>query len=368
MKDENKQTDKPDHLAQLQDLENKLLALSEELTDARHSLAFVADRLPVGLVLVEETGAILEANNCALDLMGSRQVVSLSFVEFVHQDDQEIYLEYQKSFVQGDVAKALQLSLSRQSGETLRVELFAAKTEAPTPRYLICLQDKSEQSALERQLMSRFTPNRKLLHELSNLFATNLGYTELTEMLLSDTDEVSGVDLQNLKRYTKEVHEGLLKMDDQLQRSKRPHALVESRPASVPGTREDLLVMIVDDEEAITKYLIELLSQHGLSALGFSDSQEASDYYRTHFDKVDLAIIDQSMPKLSGLDLVTDMLSVNKDLPIILCTGNVPRVEAQKIGGINIRYFLSKPIDINDLLGMVDQITSEQKTRSTGSE
>jgi len=114
--------------------------------------------------------------------------------------------------------------------------------------------------------------------------------------------------------------------------------------------------LVVDDEAQITEFLAELLRAQQYKVTAFTESTEALEYYKTNWKQVDLVIMDQIMPEMSGITLATELLAYDRSQPIVLCTGDQMLINEQTAGNLKIRHFLSKPIDINELTAMVSNI------------
>jgi len=112
-------------------------------------------------------------------------------------------------------------------------------------------------------------------------------------------------------------------------------------------------VLIVDDEHDIRELLVLTLSRMGLrteTAPTLSAAREllASSTY-------DLCLTDMRLPDGSGLDLVGEISTRYPGMPVAMITayGNVEAaVEALKVGAFD---FVSKPVDIHVLRGLVRQ-------------
>ncbi|HNY26109.1 MAG TPA: PAS domain S-box protein [Candidatus Sumerlaeota bacterium] len=120
------------------------------------------------------------------------------------------------------------------------------------------------------------------------------------------------------------------------------------------GGNETLL--FVDDEEKLVETARLALSYLGYQVQGFTDSEQAYECFLTDPWSADVAILDQRMPKLSGLDLAERLLAVRPNFPIILCTGFPDEVEQERLRAMGISEFLSKPIAPADLAICVEKI------------
>jgi len=60
----------------------------------------------------------------------------------------------------------------------------------------------------------------------------------------------------------------------------------------------------------------------------------------------DLLITDQTMPEMTGSELVKELHAIRSDLPIILCTGYSNLINAEKAKDLGIAAFLMKPLTL----------------------
>jgi PAS domain S-box-containing protein len=80
-------------------------------------------------------------------------------------------------------------------------------------------------------------------------------------------------------------------------------------------------ILVVDDEDAITKLVKSLLSRQGYRVETCTDSVKALGWFEENPQAFDLIILDQTMPGLTGAEMARRMLARRPNLPIILCTG-----------------------------------------------
>ena len=107
-------------------------------------------------------------------------------------------------------------------------------------------------------------------------------------------------------------------------------------------------ILVVDDESEIVDFMREFLVSRGYDVLGLSQSREAPsrlDSYRP-----DLCIFDFRMPHMTGSDLLDIVKKKDSTIEVIFLTGENETslaVDLMKRGAID---FLSKPVDLNQLL------------------
>ena len=121
-----------------------------------------------------------------------------------------------------------------------------------------------------------------------------------------------------------------------------------------------LRILVVDDEQAMGAMLQELLSLRGATVTTFDRPVAAlADFVRDP-RAFDLVITDEAMPDLSGMDMARTMLKMRPALPVILCTGFSERATPETTQAAGIRGFMTKPVDINALVGIATQLTQQE--------
>ena len=108
-------------------------------------------------------------------------------------------------------------------------------------------------------------------------------------------------------------------------------------------------VLFVDDEALIARFATSALSNLGYEVTAFEDSLEALENFKENSDAYDIVIVDQMMPNLTGDELAREILKVNSEVPIILCTGFSETMTREKALECGFSDYLQKPIDLKAL-------------------
>ena len=107
-------------------------------------------------------------------------------------------------------------------------------------------------------------------------------------------------------------------------------------------------ILVIDDEKAIRKSLREILEYENYEVEEAEDGPEAIEKITNK--TFDIALCDIKMPQMDGIEVLTKLLEINPDLPVIILTGHgsvETAVEALKKGAYD---FIEKPLDMNRLL------------------
>ena len=120
-------------------------------------------------------------------------------------------------------------------------------------------------------------------------------------------------------------------------------------------------IIFADDEEDIVKMHTEMLEYLGYTVVPAANGGQVLSYLENHLQEVDLVITDQTMPKMTGLELADKIQGLRSDLPVILCSGYSETVinKASRQAGIN--KFLAKPLKMKDLAIAIHQVFFETK-------
>ncbi|MBE0582913.1 MAG: response regulator, partial [Desulfofustis sp.] len=128
-----------------------------------------------------------------------------------------------------------------------------------------------------------------------------------------------------------------------------PKYLGEQEVSSTNDSRQSLQgrgqsLLIVDDELGITRLCRKILEGAGYRIYTENDSVQALAAIQAKRQPVDLLISDMTMPRLTGEKLVQEVRRINPDLPIILVSGNSPRLP-ESLADFKAIELLAKPID-----------------------
>lgn len=119
-------------------------------------------------------------------------------------------------------------------------------------------------------------------------------------------------------------------------------------------------VFLVDDEPALLKALSRLLKAEGFAVQAFESATKFLAAPR--HEGSGCIVLDQSMPKMSGMELQQQLAESDSALAIVFITGNgdIPMsVRAIKAGAVD---FLTKPVNDAELLEVIQ--SALQKSRS----
>ncbi len=120
-------------------------------------------------------------------------------------------------------------------------------------------------------------------------------------------------------------------------------------------------IMLIDDDEGCLDSLKSSLELQGHKCTAFSFPEKAIEDYSKNYPQYDAVITDMKMPVMTGLDVLKQARTINKDTKVIIITayGDVETA----ISAVNNRAyaFFGKPLNFKELMETLDKIKNEKK-------
>ncbi len=139
-------------------------------------------------------------------------------------------------------------------------------------------------------------------------------------------------------------------------------ALPDARgvPAVIEPVAGKGRILLVDDEEFILNWAGTLLRRLGYEVETYCNSLEALDRFRADPAHFDLIITDQTMPKLTGAELVKSVMKLRPGMPVIMISGYSEAIDTERAGALGARAYLMKPFSGTQLAECVCAAISER--------
>jgi len=117
-------------------------------------------------------------------------------------------------------------------------------------------------------------------------------------------------------------------------------------------------ILIVEDEASQRKLLADFLKNEGHKVISAPNGTEALNLVKNQH--VEIILLDYKMPDMTGLDVLKEVRKINPEIDVVIITafGTIDAaVTAIKEGA---RDYLTKPVDLNTLLLMIDRLTERR--------
>ena len=122
--------------------------------------------------------------------------------------------------------------------------------------------------------------------------------------------------------------------------------------------------LLIDDDPAITKFLVTYLKQKGHTCAYLTEGFQTAAWLEHHH--CDVVVVDLNMPKVDGISLIGFIREMSQNLPIIVFTGvgyDEERMHAALRAGAN--GYVSKNLPIEQLYCVLSRVlaTCQQRAR-----
>ena len=137
--------------------------------------------------------------------------------------------------------------------------------------------------------------------------------------------------------------------------------LLESLPPShesypIIGNSRSAHILFVDDEPMLVDMMQSRLSSFGYDVTAVTAAAQALALLQNTEKSFDLIIADQTMPEMTGIELINEARRLYPNLPAILCTGYSSAVDEASALDMGISKYLAKPIQKKELQAAVQEV------------
>ncbi|EAQ80514.1 FOG: CheY-like receiver [Blastopirellula marina DSM 3645] len=142
-----------------------------------------------------------------------------------------------------------------------------------------------------------------------------------------------------------------------------------SRSVEVLSSFHALRVMLVEDTAANRKLVTSLLKKRGHIVVEAHNGREALEKFRD--DEFDVILMDVQMPIMDGLQTTAAIRQIEREegyepTPIIAMTAHAMQGDREKCLGAGMDAYISKPIDIDDLLATLESLANDFSSNMNG--
>lgn len=120
-------------------------------------------------------------------------------------------------------------------------------------------------------------------------------------------------------------------------------------------------LLLVDDDPNLIEMMIEPLESEGFTVLTAANGEEGLE--RFHSGRPDIILTDLNMPKMNGIDFITEVRKTDPNIPIVILTGDaikntIQLAVSEKMGA---DLSLPKPLDPTSLIDKIRAVKEIEK-------
>ncbi|MFZ4621762.1 MAG: PAS domain S-box protein [Bacteroidota bacterium] len=123
-------------------------------------------------------------------------------------------------------------------------------------------------------------------------------------------------------------------------------------PAKAPETN----ILVIDDERDVVEMTIDILESGSYSHTSAIDPEIGIRIYQEHCSAIDAVILDFSMPKLNGKEVIIELRKINPNVRVIIASGYTEEEIFKLMGDEMPNAFIAKPYTQKDLLELLKKV------------
>jgi signal transduction histidine kinase/CheY-like chemotaxis protein len=112
-------------------------------------------------------------------------------------------------------------------------------------------------------------------------------------------------------------------------------------------------VLVIDDEEMLRSVVRLALKRSGFEVVEAVDGESGLEIVRREGDRIDLVLLDLTMPRMGGVEVFAELKRIRPDLHVVLMSGFTRGNVLPMFGDAAPEDFLEKPFHHKDLLAIV---------------
>jgi len=138
-------------------------------------------------------------------------------------------------------------------------------------------------------------------------------------------------------------------------------------PKSFVRSGQGNRILVVDDEQNVRDLIMQVLTKQGYEVMTTDDGNEGLKIIRN--EGADLVLVDLQMPKMSGLDFLSQLQTIEEGLrPVaMVVTGKVADDTANEQASLDVYGSLAKPFAIDELQSLVHSAITHKLSYGTAS-
>src|SRR3972149_5324918 len=125
-----------------------------------------------------------------------------------------------------------------------------------------------------------------------------------------------------------------------------------------------ILILIIDDEKSMREFLSIMLEKEGYRTIAIDNGNDALKFIKDN--DYDLIITDIKMPKITGIDILRESMTLHQNTPVIMITAFASTevaVEAMKLGAHDhITNIVGKSEKIQKIFELIQKVANGKST------
>ncbi len=133
-----------------------------------------------------------------------------------------------------------------------------------------------------------------------------------------------------------------------------------SKSSETENLTEQGVILVIDDEEIVRKLTTRFLNRMGFTVLTAENGREGVKVFREHAQEIICILLDLTMPLMGGAETLEELLIIQPDVRVILCSGYNEQTISQRFEGKGLAGFIQKPYNMTNLQEKLDELLGDK--------
>jgi len=120
------------------------------------------------------------------------------------------------------------------------------------------------------------------------------------------------------------------------------------------------MVLVIDDDAFVREAITDILEYEGIPLITAVSGEAGVVLYREQMEKINLVLLDMSMPGMNGAETYCELQKINPSVPVLLSSGYTDYEINDCFPESGILGFLQKPYDLSELVSTIRQHLPKQ--------
>jgi PAS domain S-box-containing protein len=138
-------------------------------------------------------------------------------------------------------------------------------------------------------------------------------------------------------------------------------------PSAALAARGKPCILVADDEPLVRDLGRAVLERAGYRVMTATDGADALEVYRAGAAEIDLILLDYTMPRLTGLQVMEALHQAGSSVPVVLSSGYALEGEVHQFLAAGARAFMPKPYRPQELVQTVQRVLDQSYHLMSGS-
>ncbi|HXK04402.1 MAG TPA: PAS domain S-box protein [Verrucomicrobiae bacterium] len=130
----------------------------------------------------------------------------------------------------------------------------------------------------------------------------------------------------------------------------------QDMPVAVARASAGDTVLLVEDEDSLRVAVARMLERNGYSVIEAADGRLATDLYRASHSEIDLVLLDMTLPRMAGNEVLAELRRINPNVAVVLTSAYGQETVVRALADQAPCPYIRKPYPMNELMSLLRDV------------